>query len=103
MKRYSIITNDLKHCIECKEKGIMRERVELHEVFFGARNRNKSIEDGLVIPLCTKEHHHGNLIGIHKDKELNYKYKKIAEERWLKYYNKTIDDFIKRYGRNYLD
>lgn len=97
MTRYSIITNDLEHCIECGNNN-----VELHEVFFGGRNRNKSIEDGLVIPLCKKYHHRGNLIGIHKDKELNIKYKKIAEQKWLEYYNKTIDDFINRYKRNYL-
>jgi hypothetical protein len=97
MKRYSIITNDLEHCIECG-----RPIIELHEVFFGGRNRNKSIEDGLVIPLCKQFHHRGNLVGIHKDKELNLKYKKIAEQKWLEYYNKTIDDFISRYGRNYL-
>ena len=98
MKRYSIITNDLEHCIECGNTN-----VELHEVFFGGRNRNKSIEDGLVIPLCKKYHHRGNLIGIHKDIELNMKYKKIAEQRWLEHYNKATNDFIKRYGRNYLD
>ena len=96
-KRYSIITNDLEHCIECG-----RSIVELHEVFFGGRNRNKSIEDGLVIPLCKKYHHQGNLVGIHKDKELNLKYKKIAEFIWLKHYNKTEEEFIKRYGKNYL-
>lgn len=98
MKRYSIITNDLEHCIECG-----RINVELHEVFFGKANRHKSIEDGLVIPLCHQYHHHGNLIGIHQDIELNLKYKRIAEKRWLEHYNKTIDDFIDRYGRNYLD
>ena len=97
MKRYSIITNDLENCIECGTKNI-----ELHEVFYGGRNRNKSIEDGLVIPLCKKYHHRGNLIGIHKDKKLNLKYKKIAEQKWLNYYDKTTDDFIKRYGKNYL-
>ena len=48
MKRYSIITDDLTHCIECG-----RTDVELHEVWFGA-NRKLSIEDGLVIPLCKR-------------------------------------------------
>lgn len=98
MKRYSIITNDLEHCIVCGTNN-----VELHEVFYGIRNRNKSIEDGLVIPLCHKYHHHGNLVGIHQDIQLDLKYKKIAEKKWIEYYNKTTNDFIKRYGRNYLD
>lgn len=47
-KRYSIITDDLTHCIECG-----RTDVELHEVWYGA-NRKLSIEDGLVIPLCKR-------------------------------------------------
>lgn len=98
IKRYSIITNDLEHCIECGTTN-----VELHEVFFGKANRKKSIEDGLVIPLCKKYHHQGNLIGIHQDIKLNMKYKKKAEKIWLEHYNKTIDDFRERYGRNYLD
>lgn len=102
MKRYSIITDDLEHCIECKEKLILVKPVELHEVFFGVRNRQKSIEDGLVIPLCKRKHHKGNFVGIHQDSELNLKYKRIAEKKWLEYYNKSIEDFIERYGKNYL-
>lgn len=98
MKRYSIITNDLEHCIECG-----RPIVELHEVFYGRAYRYKSIEDGLVIPLCKQLHHRGNLIGIHQDAKLNKKYKELAEKRWLEYYDKSIDDFRKRYGKNYLD
>lgn len=97
MKRYSIITDNLEQCIECGKPN-----VELHEVFFGSRNRSKSIEDGMVIPLCKEYHHRGNLVGIHKDKELNLKYKRIAEQKWLEHYNKTVNDFIKRYGKNYL-
>ena len=94
--RYSIITDDLTHCIECG-----RTNVELHEVWFGA-NRKLSIEDGLVIPLCKQFHHNGNLIGIHCDYNLNLKYKKIAEEKWIEHYGRTKEDFIKRYGRSVL-
>lgn len=97
MKRYSIITNNLDKCVECG-----RNNVELHEVFFGTANRKLSIQDGLVIPLCKAEHHCGNLIGIHKDIDLNKKWKKIAQKKWMEYYNKNIDDFIKRYGQSYL-
>lgn len=97
MKRYSIITKDLEHCIECG-----RNNVEKHEVFFGTANRKLSIEDGLVIPLCKAEHHAGNLRGIHKDQVLNEKWKKIAQEKWQEYYGKTKEDFIKRYGKSYI-
>lgn len=97
MKRYSIITNDLEHCIECG-----RTNIEKHEVFFGTANRKLSIEDGLVIPLCKAQHHAGNLIGIHKEKELNDKWKRIAQKTWQEYYNKTEDEFRARYGKSYL-
>jgi uncharacterized protein (DUF1330 family) len=26
----------------------------------------------------------------------------LAEKTWLEHYNKTVEDFIKRYGKNYL-
>jgi hypothetical protein len=97
VKRYSIITKDLEHCIECG-----RTNIEKHEVFFGTANRKLSIEDGLVIPLCKMLHHNGNLIGIHKDNELNKKWKKIAQKAWQEHYNKTEDDFRARYGKSYL-
>ena len=97
MKRYSIIVKDLEHCAECG-----RNNVELHEVFFGTGNRKLSIEDGLVIPLCKAQHHCGNAIGIHKDKDLNIKWKKIAQKRWQEFYGKTKEDFIKRYGISYI-
>lgn len=96
MKRYSIIVKDLEHCAECG-----RPNVELHEVWFGI-NRQRSIKDGLVIPLCKYKHHNGNLIGIHQDSELSHKWKVIAEEKWIQYYNKTEEDFIKEYGRSLL-
>lgn len=97
MKRYSIITKDLEHCIECGRTGINK-----HEVFYGTANRKLSIEDGLVIPLCEEIHHQANVKGIHVDKKLNLKWKKIAQKRWQEYYNKTEEDFIKRYGKSYL-
>lgn len=90
MKRYSILTNDLEHCIECG-----RPNIELHEVFYG-KNRNNSIKYGLVIPLCKELHHRGNLIGIHQDKELELKWKKIAQETF-----NNDEEFLKIFRRNW--
>ena len=59
-----------------------------HEVFFGTRNRQKSIDDGLIVFL-RPEMHNTSTNGVHFNKKLEY-------------YDKTIEDFIKRYGRNYL-
>ena len=71
-----------------------------HEVMFGA-NRQKSIEDGLVIFLTPKKHNMSNE-GIHFNKEFDLYTKKIAQIRWQEYYNKTEEEFIERYRRSYL-
>lgn len=68
--------------------------------FFG-KNRNKSIEDGCCVYLCPRHHNLSNE-GVHFNKELDLHLKKEMEKQWIKTYNKTIDDFIKRYGRNYI-
>ena len=76
---------------------------ERHEVFEGTTgNRKKSIKDGLVIFL-TPEMHRTGKHAIHKDYNYWLEVKKIAEQRWCEYYNKTTEDFRERYGRNYLD
>lgn len=72
-----------------------------HEIFYGIRNRKKSIEDGLVVFL-TPEMHNMSDKGVHFNKEFDETLKKLGEATWISYYNKTVDDFIKRYGRNYL-
>ena len=72
-----------------------------HEIFYGVRNRKKSIEDGLVVFL-RPELHNASSLGVHFNKELDLELKKEAEKIWLKHYKKTIEEFIERYGRNYL-
>lgn len=72
-----------------------------HEVMFGTANRKKSIEDGLVIFL-RPEDHNASKYGIHFNKDFDLYAKKEAEKRWCEFYNKTPEQFRKRYGRNYL-
>ena len=72
-----------------------------HEVMFGTRNRQKSIDDGLVVFLTPELHNMSNK-GVHFNRDFDLMIKKAGEKRWLEYYNKTIDDWIKKYGRNYL-
>ena len=95
--RYSILTDDLKHCIICGKTP-----VNLHEIFYGS-NRHNSIKYGTVIPLCTTEHHVGNAIGIHADKELDLKWKQKGQLAFMRHYNKNVEDFINVFGKNYLD
>ena len=40
--------------------------------------------------------------GVHFNKELDLKLKRIAQKRWQEYYHKTKEDFIKKYGKSYI-
>lgn len=95
MNRFSILQKE-KQCLIC---GTM-QNIHTHEVFFG-RNRQKAIDDGCCVYLCGKHHNQSNY-GVHFNRELDLSLKKVMENAWLKYYNKSIDEFITRYGRNYL-
>lgn len=94
----SIVCNqNIKYCSVCGEKN----NLHLHHIIFG-KNRKKADEDGLTIWLCYN--HHEGTNGVHgkNGHDLDIKLKQQAEKCWLEYYNKTIEDFIKRYGKNYL-
>lgn len=92
----SIIQKD-KECFVCMKKN----NLHLHHIMFG-KNRKKSDEDGLVIYLCYEDHEGTNGVHGKKGHDFDLQLKKIGEKAWLEYYNKTIEDFIKRYGKNYI-
>lgn len=65
------------------------------------KNRKKSIEDGCCVYLCGKHHNQSNA-GVHFNKQLDLQLKQDMEYQWMYYYNKSVEDFIKRYGKNYI-
>ena len=95
----SIITNDLKHCYVCGTN----QNIELHHCIHGTAKRKLADKEGLIVPLC-HEHHQGTK-GVHGrdghnlDKELKIN----AEVVWCEKNAKTPDDFIRIFGRNYLE
>lgn len=97
MKRYSIITNDMEHCLVCGTT----QNIHKHEIFFGTGKRQLSIKYGLVVPLCGKHHNLSN-VGVHFDSMLNEKLHTLGQEKAMKYYEWTTEDFINIFGRNYL-
>ena len=93
----SIISNK-KQCYVCGSSN----NLHYHHIFFG-KNRKNADQDGLTVYLCY-EHHEGTN-GVHgkNGHELDIELKIIAEAKWLEHYDKDIDDFIKRYGRNFIE
>lgn len=86
--RKSLFTDDLDHCIICKQK-----REHLHEVFPG-RNRINSMKYNLVLPLCSMHHQL-----IHSDNDLMTYYKKKGQDLFENAYPDL--DFVEIFKRNY--
>ena len=72
-----------------------------HHIFGGA-NRKLSEEDGLYVYLHPKLHNMSDM-GVHYDKAFMQLAHDMGREAWKKYYGKTEEDFIERYGRSYRD
>lgn len=97
MKEFSIMPENLNYSTT-RFPGSER-----HEIFEGfiSKNRQYSIEDGLVI-FITPEIHRTGKYSIHNAPKEWVWLKELAERTWCEYYHKTPKDFSKRYGRNYI-
>lgn len=74
---------------------------ECHHIFRG-KNRKRADADGLTVHLCHWCHNEPPS-GVHYNKRNDLVLKQIGQRAWMEHYGKTVDDFIKAYGRNYLD
>lgn len=71
-----------------------------HHVIYGRANRKLSEEYGLKVWLCAEHHNMGNYC-VHKDRELNLKLRRLAQEYFEEHYG-TREDFMRIFGENYL-
>ena len=72
-----------------------------HEIFFG-KNRQNSIKYGLVVFLTPEMHNMSNA-GVHFNHSFDLKLKQIGQHAAMDYYGWSVKDFIKIFGKNYLD
>lgn len=94
----SIIKGDMKGaCFICCRICA----TENHHIFRG-KNRKRADADGLTVHLCHFCHNEPPL-GVHYNKIRDERLKMLGQRTWMEHYGKTVDDFIKAYGRNYLD
>ena len=87
----------IKTCYVCGTN----KNLHLHHIFYGLANRKQSEKYGCTVYLCAIHHNLSNA-GVHFNKELDNELKMKCEEWCLKEYGWTKEDFIKRFGRNYL-
>lgn len=90
-KRYSILQKDKSKCYFCNNKA-----VDTHELIKGV-NRKKCIKWGLVVYICRDCHRK-----TEEDSEFYKETRKMAQKVWQNHYNKTTEEFIKEFGKNYL-
>lgn len=94
----SIMQTDKSHCYICKGNGGYWGLDE-HHVYQGA-NRKLSEKYGLKVYLCHIKCH---LEGVHNNSTLDHKLKAHVQRKAMEHYNWSIEDFIRIFGKNYLD
>ena len=92
----SIISNE-PCCLIC---GTTKD-LHKHHIFFGRANRPLSEKYGCWCYLCAR-HHNMSSFGVHNNRQLDLKLKKQCQEVWENVYG-THEDFMRIFGRNYLD
>lgn len=91
----SIIQNE-KQCYICGTQL----NLECHHVFPGTANRKLSEKYGLKVWLCL-EHHTGGC-GVHYSKLLADRLRRLAQEKAMEYYDWSVADFRRTFGKNYI-
>lgn len=92
--------NDYKQCFLCKRNG-KGDRLERHHIF-GAANRSKSENYGLVVYLCGERCHRNGEYSAHKNKQVADYLRRYGQEKCMKEQGWTVEQFIAEFGKNYL-
>lgn len=71
-----------------------------HEIFFG-KNRQKSIDYGLVVFLTPQMHNASNN-GVHYNHDFDLELKRLGQQAAMDYYGWTIEEFRAIFGKNYI-
>lgn len=90
------VIGDIDQCFLCGRY----ERLERHHCF-GASNRKKSEIDGLCVMLCHNCHNEPPY-GAHHNAETMHYLHRIGQHYAEKELGMTREEFMKRYGENYL-
>nr|DAO53810.1 MAG TPA: Recombination enhancement, RecA-dependent nuclease [Caudoviricetes sp.] len=92
----SIMSNERK-CFACSSTYNLHR----HHIYFGSANRKLSEQDGCWVYLCAN-HHNMSRFGVHTgNRALDIHLKQECQRKW-EAKNGTREDFIKRFGKNYL-
>ncbi|MBQ0125301.1 MAG: hypothetical protein KBS59_03135 [Clostridiales bacterium] len=88
-------------CWLCGRNG-MTDPLDTHHIFGGAFRR-KSEKLGLTVRLCHRECHIFGRHAAHVDAGTMQELHKYGQEKAMRENGWTVSDFIREFGRNYLD
>lgn len=91
--------SDIKECYLCGSTN----GLHIHHIFYGKANRKKSeqYKEYCTCYLCW--FCHNELHANPKWKELDKYLKGVAQDRWCDGLQKSTDEFIKVFGKNYME
>lgn len=96
----SIIQKDKTHCFICGMNRIL-EPLDCHHVFGGA-NRKKSEEYGLKVYIHHNKCHIFGENSVHRNAKVDRALKKLVQEKAMRHYGWTTEEFIRMFGKNYI-
>ena len=88
-------------CWLCGRNG-SHDPLDTHHIFSGAY-RKKSDRYGLTVRLCHESCHIFGPYAVHRNAETNRELKRWGQRKAMKENNWTIPDFIREFGKNYLE
>lgn len=92
---------DDKRCFICGRNG-SDDPLDVHHIFGGAY-RNKSEKYGLKVYLCHNRCHIFGKSAVHKNADQMRKLKRYGQIRAMQENNWTKADFVREFGKNYLE
>ena len=98
----SIIQTNRDRCYLCGRPALYNDPLDKHHVFFGPY-RKKSEKYGLTVYLHHTDCHLFGKNAVHNNAEICRELQSEVQEIAMKHYGWTIGDFIRLFGRNYID
>ena len=90
-----------KQCWRCGRNGF-HDPLDRHHIFNGP-NRKKSEKYGLVVHLCHSDCHIFGPFAAHRNAVTMRSLKQYGQRKAMEENGWTVDDFIREFGRNYLE
>lgn len=90
-----------EYCWSCGRNGA-QDPLDRHHIFGGAY-RDKSEKYGLVVLLCHNRCHIFGPNAVHQRADIMQSLHEWGQEKVMKEQGWTIEDFVKEFGKNYIE